>query len=175
MKHTVVEIYALSQGGKHEADVFYPEDFASNVSARFPVVAFTHAMLSGGDRTPNAYKNLYDDIVSFGFVVVAPRTCPVLFCVDFYEDAYASIEALHKGLTHPPLRVSDFIDRERSGLIGQSMGGDAVVRGATDGDWIKKVNVKVAVALQPASYANPKTNATEIKVPIYLSSGTADM
>ena len=54
------------------------------------------------------------------------------------------------------------------------MGGQAVVRAATTGDWIDRVQLKAAVGMEPAIWLSKDTIAADIKIPVFFASGTAD-
>ena len=118
VSYASVTISTLAAGWSKKADVYFPSDYVQNASSPLPVIAFGHSWGFGGLWTPIAYRTLYLDIASFGFVVVAPRSCPLFFCPDFHLDVFASIEALQNKTTEPQLEISDYVDRNRSGAIG---------------------------------------------------------
>ena len=53
-------------------DVVYP-DGADGWSG--PVIAYAHGLSDGGSNVMDRYTDLFEELASYGYVVVAPRSC----------------------------------------------------------------------------------------------------
>ena len=92
--HQRVHIASLGAPGEKFAEVFFPSSAPPSNETRYPVVGVAHGQTNGGNETYHSYLPLYEAIASFGFIVVAPGTCPWQFCFRFYEDLASSVQAV---------------------------------------------------------------------------------
>jgi len=155
--------------------VYYPADAKKNET--FPLVSYSHGLLGGGIDL-FGYTRHFNDIASFGFILVAPSTCN-LGCKDTvdhpYTDCNPAAEATRDPLPYrswfgEQLKAIDWaknmskngtevpfsmIDWDAGvGIAGHSMGGQATAWAAHD-DCAARWNIKAAV-LQHAFEANVK-------------------
>ena len=111
-------------------------------------------------------------VAEYGFIVVAPQSCPVKDCgARFADDLLATLAACKAngvGL-HPGLARADF---SRTAVYGHSMGGMATVRAAAASGY----NLKAAVAQHPCidPTAGQPASAVEINMPILYVTGLLD-
>jgi len=148
--------------------IVYPSSAKSG--EKFPVVAFAHGFLAGG-LALELYDTHLAGIASYGYVVIAPKSC-ILGCsppsdavelsssvdVDVQADCipftdgtrwtsfvYENTRALDYAKNQSSTPWASVIDWDAgSAVVGHSMGGETVSQLAA-GDFAKKYNVKAAV------------------------------
>jgi len=141
---------------------------STNGNQLFPFVSFAHGTGGGSLLT---YLSDLNEVASYGFIVVAPQSCPVLECSSgFYYDQLATIEdcAVNRHL-HPALASADF---SKTGVFGHSMGAMATVRSAEDAN---AAPFKVRAAVSQHTCLDPVMDASLItKVPVLYIAGQKD-
>ena len=163
-----------------DVDVFYP--LSKNTSEKYPLLVFGHGATAGETRLFEAYSGLLNNTASNGYVIIAPRSCPRVYCYDFYQDMVASFK-----VAADTKNISEMIDSKAgTGIFGHSMGSLATVK-ASASSFTKQYNIKGAVALHSglnvARFAginlpnvslpfNP--DGSEPSVPIMYITGTND-
>lgn len=78
--------------------LFYPR--TTNADEKYPMVVFAHGKACGGDHLIHYYTDINSDLASWGFIVVAPLSCPDLSCDYFDMDI---LWTLKKIPAHPEL------------------------------------------------------------------------
>lgn len=114
-------------------------------------------------------------VVSRGFIVVAPESCPALECASpFAHDQLATLDAVRNDPSlHPSLKTADF---SRTGAFGHSMG--AMASMAAGGGTAAKTyrpadhNIKAIVAMHPCQ--DTFLDAKNIEVPVLFTTGSTD-
>eukprot|EP00756_Hemistasia_phaeocysticola_P050038 Hpha_TRINITY_DN24679_c0_g1::TRINITY_DN24679_c0_g1_i1::g.147422::m.147422 len=139
----------------------------------FPLVVYMHGLGGGGfyEDWGEAYKVLFTNLASHGYVIVAPQSCN-LGCskhgfTNFYKEAGKCIDwARTMGGDKLVGRINWDI---AIGAAGHSMGGQAVVRIA-DKAYAEQYGVKAVVAHHPAD----DNGGVNISVPFAVYSGNND-
>ena len=162
VRRTTVRVGTFISGGPQIALLYYPRDFA-RLNESLPLISFAHGMYCGGIWNSYYYGHLMRRIASWGFVVIAPNSCPQLWCTEnFTEDVARSIRD-SKGL-HAALLAADY---SRTGVVGQSMGGNTAMKIAT-WDAVTELNIRAAVALEPGTMFDNNTLPYKIRIPVYV-------
>jgi hypothetical protein len=145
--------------------VYYPADAQAHET--FPLVSYAHGLL-GGSIDLLGYYELFKDIASFGFILVAPDTCN-LGCSDATDHPYTDCNPVVEGSSDPLPYRSFFGEQLKAiewtrnmskngtevpfskvdwdagvGIAGHSMGGQATTWAAHD-DCAARWNIKAAV------------------------------
>jgi dienelactone hydrolase len=138
----------------------------------FPLVVFSHGDFGGGIVTYLGHKALLTGVASFGFIVLAPRSCS--FEWQCSDDEYVEEQLQLLEWADSDDRIQDFlgvlksVDRSAGyGVFGHSSGGRAVVQASPQ---FAEYNVKAAVLLHPGEV---NTNFS-ITVPLASFTGTLD-
>eukprot|EP01060_Flectonema_neradi_P012343 TRINITY_DN19194_c0_g1_i1.p1 TRINITY_DN19194_c0_g1~~TRINITY_DN19194_c0_g1_i1.p1 ORF type:complete len:262 (+),score=25.64 TRINITY_DN19194_c0_g1_i1:73-858(+) len=148
--------------GSHRVDVYYPEDLNKGP---FPLVSFAHGMLAGGPTGRPVYKNIIAEIAARGIIVVAPESCLLLYCDNFYRDQLFVINATRNHTLH---KAFEHIDHNSVGVLGHSMGGQATEQSAGHLGY----GIKAAAAVHPVS--SPEWGR-KIVVPTLYTTGDLDV
>jgi len=155
----------------HESDpravVVYPVGNFQNRS--LPTIYYAHGAGGGGVITYVGYKALFDGLASFGFIVIAPRSCSLGCGVTgwsrYYEEQLKCITWSQTMTNDPILRM---IDHSLGYIIaGHSMGGDASTSSAA---FALEYNIKAAILHHP--FVN--NGGANIQVPTAGFTGTND-
>jgi dienelactone hydrolase len=179
-----------------EAFVVYP----SNGTGPFPLISYVHG-LAGGDIDLLGYTDLFAQIASYGFVVVAPDSCdfgctspsrgsPWSDCgglpdvipnatlwAPWYAEGLKLIDwarNMTEGGEDPIFRLVDW--SRGVGYAGHSMGGQAGVIAANPA-CTSRYNISAVVLHHPASAVVVNTNfnmAKNISVPTALFTSSGD-
>jgi len=139
----------LNQGAPYSAAIVWPTPQSSD--EKFPVLSFAHGTGVGSTNPESAisYNQVLKFVASFGFIIVAPDSCPLIECASgFAHDEITALKAVKEnpGL-HPSLASADF---NRTGVFGHSMGGNSAI--VSDGGGVAKpyrpadYNIKAAVS-----------------------------
>ena len=162
MKSSHINMRLPSGPLDHKVEIHYPEDLTKGP---YPLVSFAHGMLAGGPTARPVYHHLMKHIVSRGIIVVAPESCLLAYCFNFYEDQLTAINATHNTSLH---EVFQYVDTKSVGVVGHSMGGEATEHSSTHEGY----GIKVAAAVHPVSKASFTKDA---KVPILFTTGNLDV
>ena len=112
-----------SLGLIQSAMLYYPD---TDEPGPFPVVSFAHGMFNGGPFLDMNYSVTFESVASFGYIVVAPMSCVLLWCELLPYDLLQGIKGpFENPKMHPIFSKADF---SSTGIFGHSMGGDAVTR-----------------------------------------------
>ena len=148
-------------------DVFFPSGPAS-VGLTFPLLCYAHGDSSS---TPaDHYPDLFEALVSWGYIVVAPRACPT-GCHDdrtslpldpsgfahYYEQQLKAIAWAKNQSALPggdPALVTLDVSRGVA-IAGHSMGGQATLFSAADADALATHDIRVAVMHHAFTHTNP--------------------
>jgi len=169
-----VDLPGLVAGGDKNGFIYYDADALSNTTANasIPFLSFAHGMATGGDQVRTFYDDLLTKVAEAGFIVIAPKSCPLAFCGDFYKDQlYAINYAKQEGASlHPVIAKADF---SRIGVFGHSMGGAATLQSAAEAD---ENDIKAAFALNPAcDMGRPNCRSSHITVPVFFATSDEDV
>ena len=116
-----------------------------------------------------SYSRLMQSLASWGFLVVAPKSCPFADCQNWFVDVLVSLrDTQEKG------GVFRFADFNRTGVLGHSMGGNAAVKIAALKDAVKELNIRASVGLAPATMFDNTTHPENIVIPTFFTTGTKD-
>lgn len=148
--------------------IVYPS--SAKKGEKFPVVAFAHGFLAGG-LALDLYNTHLAGIASYGFVVIAPKSCILgcsppkdavelsssmdvnvqADCIPFTDGTrwtsfvHENTRALDYAKNHSSAPWASIIDWDAgAGIVGHSMGGETVSQMAA-GDVAKRYNIKAAV------------------------------
>ena len=118
------------------------------------------------------YGDIMSALASWGNIVVGPRACPEELCwVDYAGDMERALDFV---FSQTEDKILSKADRSRIGIIGHSMGGDVIVRLASRSSFLNKYSPRGAVAVAPASEYDILTKPSNIKMPVFFTTGTAD-
>lgn len=162
----------LTQGKPYTAGIVYPKNPKSG--EKFPFLSFAHGTTASAPLSD--YNTLLHMVASYGFIIVAVRSCPVIECASmFARDQVAAITACSQNKTylHPSLKNADF---ETVGVFGHSMGGMSTLAAAGGGGTLNidpaKYNIKAAVSQHPCQDKWDTGNG--VKVPTMFTAGSVD-
>ena len=124
---TSFNVGTFTSGGSQLAYLAYPTRYQEFADGSMPLVILAHGMTAGCSRVLDSYDNLMKNISSWDMIVIAPAPCCLLWCTSYPDDIYRGITDT-KG-KHPILAKADYTN---VGLIGHSMGGNAVMKIAAD-------------------------------------------
>lgn len=151
--------------GGQEATIFYPDVSGSENTPNFNFLSFGHGVGSGGALFSSQYTSLLTTLASFGFVVVAPRSCPNEFCPKFYRDLLSVIITSHtKPDLHPGLQNANF---SSIGILGHNMGG--YMAGSAVASLFLPIRAYIGL------HGSPMVLADSITIPIMYTSGGDDV
>jgi len=178
--------------GTGEMHVYYPSN--GKPGENFPLISYAHGAAGGGVDLLG-YTRLFNDIASFGFIIVAPNTC-FSGCSDrqmHYADCNPSAKHTAGGWstwfgeqlksiewaqnqTDAEDKILSMVDWEAGvGISGHSMGGQSTTWAAHD-DCAAQWNIKAAVIHHGAGgnigwKGNGAVNITKTPLAAYTSSG----
>lgn len=152
----LMPVSGLRCSGNQSAWVLYPDD-----GNKYPLISFAHG-LNAWDVTI-WFPYLLENIAKQGYVVVAAEAGPSCFLRQHYDQIRSLEWALQSAELLPHIDTS-----AGTGIVGHSMGGGSTITSASDASATEAYNIKVAVAMHPAS----GTNAP--KIPILYLTGTTD-
>lgn len=163
----VVENVTVGQyvsGGSQDAALYYNDEPEGPQS----LVLFNHGMMDGGANI-RYYDGLLRSMAEADMVVLAQKSCPHVYCFDFYKDALRNLEYAKGRAADYPFSAVDF---DSVGTVGHSMGGAAAVLLGRSS--IAKPNcIRAVVGLHPATELTG-TAPKEVQVPTFLATGTRD-
>jgi hypothetical protein len=165
----------LNEGAPYSAAIVWPTSQSSD--EKFPILTFAHGTGVGSTNPESAiaYHEVLKFVASFGFIIVAPDSCPAIECAGYFaHDQLTALKAVteNPGL-HPSLASADF---NRTGVFGHSMGGISSV--VADGGSAAKLykpadyNVKAAVSMHPCR--DSVIQAAGAEMPILFTTGSSD-
>merc|ERR1712217_564206 len=108
-----------TKGGPNAGVVVYA--VPKTAGEKFPFISFAHGTTSGGAKTFTGYTADLEMVASYGFVIVAPESCPEIECASGYcSDQQQTIRACAADPSlHSALASADF---STVGVYGNSMG-----------------------------------------------------
>ena len=189
----IAYVPGLIEGEPYSAEIFYPTaalDVAANASSAsvahsqgtalagekanstlpgaslWPITVFAHGT-GGGYLT--TYQTNMKTLASYGFIVLAPMSCPLKECYSSYsyDQLATAVSARNMGASlHPALAYADFT---KVGVYGHSMGAMATMLSAA---YASKYNIVAAAAQHPC--VDEGTIPGSIQVPIMYTSATGD-
>ena len=122
------------------AMITYPAGY-NDTKDNFPLLVFGHGATVKGKGSATGYRQLFDTVASYGFIIVAPLDCAF---GDFTHDMLATSDACReKPSLHPSLSAADF---SRQGFFGHSNGGCAAQELAGETKYVEQYNIKAAVS-----------------------------
>jgi len=165
----------LNEGAPYSAAIVWPTPQSSD--EKFPILSFAHGTGVGSTNPESAisYHEVLKFVASFGFIIVAPDSCPAIECEGYFaHDQLTALKAVteNPGL-HPSLASADF---NRTGVFGHSMGGNSAI--VADGGGVAKpykpsdYNVKAAVSMHPCK--DSVIQAAGAEMPILFTTGSSD-
>jgi len=146
---------------------------ADNISARFPLVAFAHGF---DDIAFESYTAVFEEIASWGYVVVGPRACMfgcLSDCVNELADPpcyghYYIQLLLTAGWTNTSAASLLPINHTTGmAVVGHSMGGQAALFASARN--ASQYNMRAAVLMHAFTHTFPTS-----RVPFLAFTGTAD-
>lgn len=156
----IAQVPGLTQPAPHAADVVYATGAAAGT---LPLLVFGHGYGSGGSLLAPRYHTLLHSVASFGFVVVAPQSCPTQGCGSYYKDMLATIAACRANSSlHPALASANLT---RVGVFGHSQGGVATVEAAAHDGY----GIAAAAANHPCN-----ADGGKVRVPTMFITGSSD-
>jgi dienelactone hydrolase len=161
------KLKSLTAGGGTDVVIVYPKGPAGE---KFPVIVYGHGMLS---TVTKLFEKQFKTIASYGFIVVAPNSCPV--ACDFRKDMMATLDGV--GITpvlHPALSTADL---SRTGIMGYSNGAAASYSLSTDKATLSKYNAKAVVVQHEGceEAGRPPRRCGTPQVPIMFTSGSLEV
>lgn len=172
---TIGSIPGLTGGAPNSAVLVYPTSIIES-DELLPVVSFAHGTgTGGGNNLAIGYHTDLASIAARGFIVIAPKSCPIIECgAGYSHDQLAVLAAIQSegAKLHPVLSKAD---TSRTAVVGHSMGAMATVLSAS-ATYTGKYSIKAAVA-QHACIDTTKgqpASAAAINVPILFTTGGLD-
>lgn len=162
-------------GRQIQTEIYYPADVAGvdvNVSnGEFPVLVFGHGFAMAWD----AYENIWEDLVSKGYIMAFPRTEGSLLPPPSHNNFgldLALVEVKMQAFNTNPGSLFFQKIADKSALMGHSMGGGAAFIGAANNT---SPTLKAIVGLAPAE-TNPSaiSAASNVTVNGIIFSGSSD-
>ena len=118
-----------------EAFVVYPSQILDNQNTiKFPLLIFGHGYQAGDGKTSSFYKSLLEGVASFGFIVIAPRSCndgcPPNYRFEMFKLLdWVAPSQFGNAPSEDTLGITQFINHDTGyGFFGHSMGGRATAR-----------------------------------------------
>lgn len=171
----ISSIPGLTGGAPNSAVLVYPTN-AIESDELLPVVSFAHGTGTGsGNNLELGYHTDLASIAARGFIVIAPKSCPVIECGAGYSHDQLAVLAAVKSegaKLHPVLSKAD---TSRTAVVGHSMGAMASVLSAS-ATYTGQYSIKAAVAQHSCidtTKGQPASAAT-INVPILFTTGGLD-
>jgi len=169
------KVPGLTKGRPYSAAIVWPTPQSKD--EKFPVLSFAHGTLVGSvyPESAVAYKQVFEAVASFGFIIVAPDSCPAVECFSgFSHDQIAALKAVKENpALHPSLATADFT---RTGVFGHSMGAMSTI--VSDGGGVGKpykpadYNIKAAVSMHTCQDVG--IYAAGADMPILFTTGSSD-
>jgi len=153
-------------GTSQEAWVCYP-----TADGKYPLISFAHGYLAGGPEVGFGYKELFEDHVNAGYVVVALKSANGLReCADEWKDQMRSFEWMKTN------DLASKVDYSLpTGIMGHSFGGGATYHSSSQADEILEYNIGAAAALHPqVRKPIPKFPIQNPLIPIMFTTGSSD-
>lgn len=158
-------------GRQVQCEIYYPAlasgEQAAFASGLFPAIVFGHGYLMPWD----AYRNIWESLVSQGYILVFPRTETGIRPI--HSEFAADISLCAKKMLEAGQEDSGFFNGKvsaRIALMGHSMGGGSAFLAASETDFITTV-----VGLAPLETTPPaSTAAAAIGQPSLILSGSGD-
>jgi len=152
--------------------VIYPRKILKEGNTeKFPLVVFAHGWTGGDWKLHLYHQGLLDGMASFGFIVVAHRSCDT-GCPNVGDwDTYyrEQLKLIEWARTQRSDKILQFVNHEANyGLFGHSRGGQATVDAL---EFAVEYNISAAVILHPAPLSKAVGNIT---VPLAAFTGTRD-
>jgi hypothetical protein len=164
----IYKLPGLTMGGPYSAAIVWPTP--QNEDEKFPVLSFAHGTLVGSvyPESATAYKRVFEAVASFGFIIVAPDSCPAVECFSAYsKDQLAALKAVKENPSlHPSLATADF---GSTGVFGHSMGAMSTI--VSDGK-ASEYGIKAAVSMHTCSDLGIHSASAEM--PLLFTTGSAD-
>jgi Chlorophyllase enzyme len=161
-----------------EAFVVFPSQILDGPNMmKFPLLIFGHGYDAGDKKTSSFYKDLLEGVSSFGFIVIAPRSCndgcPPNYRFEMFKLLdWVALSKLGNIPSEDTLGITQFIYHDAGyGFFGHSMGGRATARNLHFVN-TTQYDIRAGVALHPAPSETPETLTTNI--PFALFTGTKD-
>ena len=151
--------------------LYYPSDYATFPEGSLPLVVFMHGKGLGGDRVQDFFGKQMEAIGTWGFIGLLPKVCTSEWCFQYANDVVRTVTDTKGSGQSDVLRFANY---SSVGLMGQSMGGNAVVKVATWQDALD-INVRAVVGIMPAVMYDPFTLPARIRVPVFFETGTIDV
>src|SRR5690554_5719785 len=179
--HTTITFQDPDRGNRSiETEIYYPATTAGdNVSAineKFPVIVFGHGFVMAW----SAYKNLWEEFVPKGYIMVFPRTEGNILSTDhqkFGWDLQFLVTEMQNLGNNSSSLLYNCIAPETA-LMGHSMGGGAAFLAADSLCVNGNTNLKTLIGLAPAESStngvSSIASATKITVPSLILSGVQD-
>lgn len=161
-----VTVGGYTCGRSQEAWLCYPGG-----DGKYPLISFAHGYLAGGFSVGFDYKELLEDHVNAGYVVVALKSADGLReCADEWKDQMRSLEWM---------KTSDLASKVDyslpTGIMGHSLGGGATYHSSSQSSEIHEYNIGAAVALHPQIRKPiPKFPIQNPLIPIMFTTGSSD-
>ena len=159
-----------------EAFVVYPSQILDNQNTiKFPLLIFGHGYQAGDGKTSSFYKSLLEGVASFGFIVIAPRSCndgcPPNYRFEMFKLLdWVAPSQLGNAPSEDTLGITQFINHDAGyGFFGHSMGGRATAQNLHYVN-TTQYNIRAGVALHPAPSTTPETLNTSIPFATFTGS-----
>jgi len=157
--------YVAGTESIQDAYIWYPTP--KSATEKFPFLVFMHGMTAGGAEVPLGYTGMNEAVASWGFIIVAPESCRLRYCRNFYKDGVHTLQACEKNTTiHSSLETADF---SHVGVFGHSMGGDATVHLANNPDG---ATFLAAIAMHPSTFMEDSSSG--VTIPLWYTTGSID-
>lgn len=163
-----------------ETEIYYPSVSTGNntpiSSGQFPVIVFGHGFVMAWD----AYENIWEEIVSKGYIMVFPRTEGSIFSTDHQQFGW-DLQFLVTKLQNEGNNSSSPLFNgvgNNTALMGHSMGGGASFLAADslceNGNGQLKTIIGLAPAESNSNGVSSINSASNVSVPALIFSGSQD-
>jgi alpha-beta hydrolase superfamily lysophospholipase len=179
--HTQITFQDASRNNRSiQTEIYYPASVAGNdvaiESGTYPVIVFGHGFVMAWD----AYKNLWEEFVPRGYIMVFPRTEGSIIGTDhqkFGWDLQFLVTQMQSEGASPSSIFYQGVANETA-LMGHSMGGGAAFLAAdslvTNGNTSLKTLIGLAPAESSSNGVSSINSALSVTLPSLILSGSND-
>jgi pimeloyl-ACP methyl ester carboxylesterase len=179
--HTTITFQDPNRGNRAiETEIYYPATVAGDdetaINEEFPVIVFGHGFVMAW----SAYKNLWEDFVPKGYIMVFPRTEGGFNSTDHQEFGWdlQFLVTEMQSLGNDAGGILFNCVAPETALMGHSMGGGAAFLAADSLNTNGNTNLKTLIGLAPAESTtngvSSTASATKVNVPSLILSGVQD-
>lgn len=159
-------------GRQIQTEIYYPENASGNfANGQFPLIVFGHGFAMAWD----AYSNIWNDLVSKGYIMAFPRTEGSLIPAPSHNNFALDLVLVEQAMQNFNTNNSSLFFNKLNGnsaIMGHSMGGGATFLAASLSN---SLSLKTVIGLAPAETTpSAITAASNIYLDALILSGSSD-